>query len=100
MPGDRCSGMVLALPDQLSGQSARHGSGSSNGRVWARNRISSSITDAIVMAFRAGPGPFGRQLLPRFGDLVELETEQPAMLVDAGQQQLVPGGFGRFGVGG
>jgi hypothetical protein len=36
----------------------------------------------------AAAGPVGRQLLTRFGDLVELETEQPAMLVDPGQQQL------------
>jgi hypothetical protein len=34
---------------------AGHGSGSSNGRAWARRRISSTIADAIVMAF-----PFDR----------------------------------------
>jgi hypothetical protein len=33
-------------------------------------------------------------------DLVELEAEQPTVFVDAGQQQFVDGGFGRFGVGG
>jgi hypothetical protein len=31
---------------------AHDGSGSSSGRAWARRRISSTITDAIVMAFR------------------------------------------------
>jgi hypothetical protein len=48
----------------------------------------------------ARPRPLGCQLLPGFGDLVELKAEQPTVFVDAGQQQFVDGGFGRFGVGG
>jgi hypothetical protein len=45
----------------------------------------------------AAAGPFRVELFAGFGDRVELETEQPAMLVDAGQQQLAGGGGdGRF----
>jgi hypothetical protein len=65
----------------------------SSGRAWARNRISSTITDAIVIAFRQLRGPLRRQLLGGLADLVELETEQPAVFVDASQQQLVDGGL-------
>jgi predicted DNA-binding transcriptional regulator AlpA len=36
----------------------------------------------------ARPGPLRRQLLARLRYLVELEAEQPTMLVDAGQPQL------------
>jgi hypothetical protein len=45
----------------------------------------------------AAAGPFGCQLLAGFGDLGELEGEEPTVFVDARQQQLVDCGFCRFG---
>ena len=45
----------------------------------------------------ATAGPFRVELFAGFGDLVELETEQPTVFIDAGQQQLAGGGGdGRF----
>ncbi len=55
------------------------------------------MTEAIVRAFRQDAGPFGCQLLASFGDLVELEAEQPTLLIDPREQQLEGGGGdGRF----
>jgi hypothetical protein len=82
----------VRMPVEAEGRQAigwNYWSSLSSGRAWARSRISSIITDAIVRAFRLD--------LAALGSLVELEAEQPTMLVNAGQQQLPDGGLnGRF----
>jgi hypothetical protein len=54
---------------QLAGQIfdvVGHGSGSSSGRAWARSRISSTITSAMVMALRHDRARSGCQQLERW----------------------------------
>jgi hypothetical protein len=71
--------------------------GSSSGRAWARSRISSIITDAIVMTFRHDLALSGASCSQALAGLVELEGEQPAVFVDSGEQHLVDGrGDGGF----
>jgi hypothetical protein len=55
--------LVRRLGEQLP-VIAGHRSGSSSGRAWARRRISSSITDAIVMAFRHDLALSGARSIP------------------------------------
>jgi hypothetical protein len=76
----------LAAP---SGRSADHSSSQSSGRAWALSRISSTITDAMLMTLRhdrAAPRVelfgHGPDLLEEFGgpgdELVDLRDEHGA----------------------
>jgi hypothetical protein len=64
-----------------------HGSGSSSGRAWTRNRISSTITDFMVMALRHDRGRSGVELFGHRPDLIEQLGHPVDELVDLGEQE-------------